>query len=273
MVFNDSRCDENVLNGAKYLNHTWDASKFVECISGGVGLIHECNDEGPWSNTTWWIICNTRPVLNVTIGSNATSESFTCVNGVFDEYSLIPKCICLMNFVGDWCDVALITTNFTTYYEQILNGTFDIDTYTPWLKIKRGRPCFLIKFKSDPEQELVDYQSFIDHIVGNYWTQVDVQGYFMQHIDYENVWNSSNLSFQIQKMKLFTSKVYNDLEKNFVLYRRVLRRLSKIYKSSADIILRKVKLFGKVQAFSNFTAWEMEIKKEVRVALIWISKL
>ena len=103
----------------------------------------------------------------------------------------------------------MVITNFTTYYQQVLNETFDMDSYDPYLKIKRGQPCFfkLINLLGSQNKALVEYNNFIEYIVGNYWTQFVVQGFFMQNVDYDSVFNSSNSGQQIQKMKLYTQKV------------------------------------------------------------------
>jgi hypothetical protein len=293
-VFNESRCDEEVLSGIKYLNYTLDGSKVVECVKLGLGLLHDCLEDGPWVNATW-IDCFTKNdtdldvnslpefVPLIPIVSNYSSSArnssqltnLTCVNGVLDVLSTMPVCICLMNFVGDQCEVSMVITNFTTYYQQVLNKTFDIDSYDPYLKIKRGQPCLfkLINLLGSQNQALVDYKNFIEYIVGNYWTQFDMQGFFMQNVDYDSVFNSSNAGYQIQKMKLYTQKVSDDLSKNFVQYRRALKRLSKIYKNSSSVILRKAKSFEKTMSFSNFTAYEIEIKKEVANALVSVTKL
>jgi len=58
-----------------------------------------------------------------------------------------------------------------------------------------------------------------------------------------------------------------------VQYRRALKRLSKIYKNSSSVILSKAKSFEKTMSFSNFTAYEIEIKKEVANALVSVTKL
>ena len=63
------------------------------------------------------------------------------------------------------------------------------------------------------------------------------------------------------------------MSKNFVQYRRALKRLSKIYKNSSSVILSKAKSFEKTMSFSNFTAYEIEIKKEVANALVSVTKL
>ena len=49
-LFNDSRCDEAVLNTTKFLNHLTDVTKYVECVVIGVGKVHECVANGAWLN-------------------------------------------------------------------------------------------------------------------------------------------------------------------------------------------------------------------------------
>lgn len=209
---------------------------------------------------------------NYSFGAQNSSE---CVNGVLDVFSSTNVCICLVDFVGEACEALMVMGNVTTYYSQVLNGTFNMDTYEPFLKIKSGQPCYLkfVNLLGSENQVLVDYKSFIDNIVGNYWTQFDRQGWFMLNVDYENVWNSSDAGIQIQKMRFYTQKIYDDLTDNFIQYRRTLKRLSKIYKNNSETIFRKAKSFGKIMPFSNFTSYEKEIKTEIGLALGLVAKI
>jgi hypothetical protein len=156
-----------------------------------------------------------------------------CVNGVLDVFSF--RCICLINFAGDRCD------------QRVLN-------FEPMLKTEQNQT-----------ERTTDYSSsFIEHVIGNYWTQLDLHGLFMQKVNYQSVWNSTNVGFQIQQMKLFTQQVYKNFDGNFVQYRRVLKLLSNIFRSSSDPILRKSKKFAMTQSFQSL---ELALKKEVGVAL------
>ena len=202
-----------------------------------------------------------------------------CVNGVEDEFASTPACICFFNYKGHCCDTQ-IDANISTYYEQILNGTFDIDTYAPqkWANAKfvsKGK-FFKMLSLDDPAESnetLIDYNSFIDTIVGNYWKLIDPQGTYMRTIDYDCFWNGTNVGSQVQQMKLYTQRISQGMTRNFRTYRQALKLIAGLFKNSSDVILRKASEFGKTQLYSNFTQWEVEIKQEVGLALNWTCAL
>ena len=245
LLLKDARCNETTVlsDEGKYLTHLSDASKYIECVSVGLGIEHTCPMnkvfEANWKYCTLGTISSVwanmtkvsrslqtrnQPRPKFTSKSLSLVNGATCMNnGTKDVFS---ACICLIGFSGPTCEQT-VDAHVTYMYQRVLNASFSLDYYVKNVWDSSVAPVqYVLHF---PNGKQVGYDQLLTGLVAALWSEISPEAFFLSVYDYNAAQNASSL----QKITLYTKYVYSGFNGLFARLRKVLTQLRASFTKSS----------------------------------------